>query len=29
MRLLCLSNGHGEDQIAIRILTELRRLEPD
>ncbi|WP_126147229.1 lipid-A-disaccharide synthase-related protein [Synechococcus elongatus] len=29
MRLLCLSNGHGEDQIAIRILTELRQLEPD
>jgi uncharacterized protein (TIGR03492 family) len=28
MRLLCLSNGHGEDQIALRILEELRRL-PD
>jgi uncharacterized protein (TIGR03492 family) len=26
MRLLCLSNGHGEDQIALRILEELRRL---
>ncbi|MBL1174016.1 lipid-A-disaccharide synthase-related protein [Pantanalinema sp. GBBB05] len=24
MRLLCLSNGHGEDAIAIRILTALR-----
>jgi uncharacterized protein (TIGR03492 family) len=24
MRLLCLSNGHGEDQIAVRILTALR-----
>jgi uncharacterized protein (TIGR03492 family) len=28
MRLLCLSNGHGEDQIALRILEELRQL-PD
>ncbi|MBE9028895.1 hypothetical protein IQ266_03855 [filamentous cyanobacterium LEGE 11480] len=26
MRLLCLSNGHGEDQIALRILEELRQL---
>ncbi len=26
MRLLCLSNGHGEDQIALRILEELRRV---
>lgn len=25
MRLLCLSNGHGEDAIAIRILHELRQ----
>lgn len=25
MRLLCLSNGHGEDAIAIRILTALRQ----
>ncbi len=28
MRLLCLSNGHGEDQIALRILEALRQL-PD
>lgn len=27
-RLLCLSNGHGEDAIAIRILRQLKRLEP-
>ncbi len=26
MKLLCLSNGHGEDAIAVRILTELQRL---
>lgn len=26
MRLLCLSNGHGEDAIAVRILTALRQL---
>jgi uncharacterized protein (TIGR03492 family) len=26
MRLLCLSNGHGEDQIALRILEALRVL---
>jgi uncharacterized protein (TIGR03492 family) len=26
MRVLCLSNGHGEDQIALRILEELRQL---
>lgn len=25
MRLLCLSNGHGEDQIAVRILRELQQ----
>ncbi len=25
MRLLCLSNGHGEDMIALRILTALQR----
>ncbi|HEY9617912.1 MAG TPA: hypothetical protein V6C64_13795 [Microcoleaceae cyanobacterium] len=25
MRLLCLSNGHGEDAIAVRILTALRQ----
>jgi uncharacterized protein (TIGR03492 family) len=28
MKLLCLSNGHGEDQIAARILMELRCLRP-
>jgi uncharacterized protein (TIGR03492 family) len=26
MNLLCVSNGHGEDIIAVRILKELRRL---
>ncbi|MCS6794244.1 MAG: lipid-A-disaccharide synthase-related protein [Oscillatoriaceae bacterium SKYG93] len=26
MKLLCLSNGHGEDIIAVRILRELQRL---
>lgn len=26
MRLLCLSNGHGEDAISVRILTALRQL---
>jgi uncharacterized protein (TIGR03492 family) len=26
MRLLCLSNGHGEDAIALRILEQLRQL---
>jgi uncharacterized protein (TIGR03492 family) len=25
MKLLCLSNGHGEDAIAIRILAELQK----
>jgi len=25
MRLLCLSNGHGEDGIALRVLQELRK----
>lgn len=29
MKLLCISNGHGEDVIALRILTSLRRLCPD
>lgn len=29
MRLLCLSNGHGEDVIAVRILEQLRREAPD
>ncbi|MGB7486745.1 MAG: lipid-A-disaccharide synthase-related protein [Phormidesmis sp.] len=28
MNLLCISNGHGEDVIALRILTALRQLEP-
>jgi uncharacterized protein (TIGR03492 family) len=28
MRLLCLSNGHGEDQIALRILAALRDHAP-
>ncbi|MGI0488392.1 hypothetical protein ACN4EK_23350, partial [Pantanalinema rosaneae CENA516] len=28
MRLLCLSNGHGEDAIAVRILTALRHSHP-
>lgn len=26
MNLLCISNGHGEDIIAVRVLKELRRL---
>ncbi|MGB3405064.1 MAG: lipid-A-disaccharide synthase-related protein [Microcoleaceae cyanobacterium] len=26
MRLLCLSNGHGEDAIAVQILTQLQQL---
>ncbi len=26
MRLLCLSNGHGEDIVAVRILEQLQRL---
>lgn len=26
MDLLCVSNGHGEDSIAVRVLQELRRL---
>lgn len=29
MRLLCISNGHGEDQIGARILAALGKLEPD
>lgn len=29
MRLLCLSNGHGEDQIALRILQPLQAQHPD
>lgn len=28
MKLLCLSNGHGEDIIAISILQQLQRLSP-
>ena len=28
-RLLCISNGHGEDTIAVRILLELRSRQPD
>lgn len=26
MKLLCLSNGHGEDEVAVRILQELQNL---
>jgi uncharacterized protein (TIGR03492 family) len=29
MRLLCLSNGHGEDVIAVRILEQLQQQSPD
>ena len=29
MRFLCLSNGHGEDQIAVRILQQLQAQAPD
>jgi len=28
-RLLCISNGHWEDTIARRILSELRSRHPD
>jgi uncharacterized protein (TIGR03492 family) len=28
MKLLCLSNGHGEDKIAVKILQELRLRQP-
>ncbi|MBD2579193.1 lipid-A-disaccharide synthase-related protein [Oscillatoria sp. FACHB-1406] len=28
MKLLCLSNGHGEDEIAVRILEELQHQAP-
>ncbi|MGL5083655.1 MAG: lipid-A-disaccharide synthase-related protein, partial [Microcoleaceae cyanobacterium] len=28
MKILCLSNGHGEDAIAIRILQELYSCSP-
>ncbi len=29
MKLLCISNGHGEDVIALRILTPLRQIYPE
>ncbi|NEO87391.1 MAG: hypothetical protein F6J87_24500 [Spirulina sp. SIO3F2] len=29
MKLLCLSNGHGEDAIAVRILRSLQAQDPD
>ncbi|AFY62313.1 lipid-A-disaccharide synthase-related protein [Synechococcus sp. PCC 6312] len=29
MRLLCISNGHGEDQIGARILEALQKLAPE
>lgn len=29
MKLLCISNGHGEDVIALRVLTPLRKIYPD
>ncbi len=29
MRLLCLSNGHGEDLVAVRILQQLQQLSPN
>jgi len=29
MRFLCLSNGHGEDQIAVRVLQQLQAQAPD
>jgi hypothetical protein len=29
MKLLCISNGHGEDVIALRILTSLRQHQPE
>jgi hypothetical protein len=28
MKVLCISNGHGEDVIALRILTSLRQIQP-
>lgn len=28
MKLLCISNGHGEDVIALRVLTPLRKIYP-
>ena len=28
MKLLCISNGHGEDAIALPVLQELRKLDP-
>lgn len=29
LRLLALSNGHGEDEVAVRVLRQLRKLCPD
>ena len=29
MKLLVLSNGHGEDRIAVRIIKQLQNIEPD
>jgi uncharacterized protein (TIGR03492 family) len=29
LRLLCLSNGHGEDLIATRILSQIQQLRPE
>lgn len=29
MKLLALSNGHGEDEVAVRVLRQLRQLCPD
>jgi hypothetical protein len=29
IKMLCISNGHGEDVIALRILTSLRQYQPD
>ena len=29
MRLLALSNGNGEDEVAVRVLRQLRQLCPD
>lgn len=29
MRLLALSNGHGEDEVAVRVLSQVRQICPD
>lgn len=29
MKLLCISNGHGEDAIALRVLSALRQRQPE